>query len=327
MIGEEVDGGRLLLEGIMNASCVVTQSCSAQLQLLITSCHVNCTIDFAPHGAHFRLEQRAALLVTATDGLTIDAHGATLELDGDAPFLWVSSSVNFTLRNVTLVAARPCFSYGVVVAPQSSNSQQVANGMVQLAVDTSLYAFPPGPALSWTRSVAALHQVDPATHAPTDGGIDWLYNNAKGQPPLSVTVSTAAGTTGLSSSTNGSARIVSFADRGFGLSAGDGVVLRHLLEYSAPRLDAIVMTDSRDIVISDVNFRSAPGMAVLSHNCSDITLLRVHSAPVSVTRSIASLGGGNAVLPLGVNADFIHLASCRGAVTIAECSAHNAGGV
>ena len=89
--------------------------------------------------------------------------------------------------------------------------------------------------------------------------------------------------------------------------------MRHMLEFSKPQLDTIVVRQSSDVVLTDVTIHASPGMAVLAHDCTNVHLERVINTPES------------AGLPLAGNADALHLASCRGAVTVRGCVADRHG--
>eukprot|EP01050_Picozoa_sp_SAG11_P017905 SAG11_NODE_2634_length_3150_cov_44.903966_4_plen_484_part_00 len=307
-------GLRLLLLGAATASgsavqlhvsCSAAGDCSARLQSMLDACAaappglLPCTISFVPPNSNFRMEQPAAVRAAGVRQLALAGNGANLQLPGDAPFLDARYCTGITVANLTLAATRPAFTYGVVGSARASGS----DGRVVLHVDMARY--PMGAAApAWTQRVDALHTVDPATFEPAPNGVDWIYNGAT---ELQLRVDTAAST-------------VSFLDRGFGLQPGDGVVLRHMLEFSrprptagAPRLDSLVFEHCTDVVVRDVTIHNSPGMGVLAWDSTGVRLEGVRNCPPS------------AALPLASNADAMHLASCRGEVAVRNCQADRQG--
>ena len=278
---------------IIRSSCSATGDCSAQMQAALTACHAvhACAIQFAPPRATFHLEQTVAVTASRVDGLTLNGNGATFVLDGHAPFIYAANCTNVTLANFTLTAARPSFTYGVV---RSSTERQRVN----LSVDMNVFGFGPsaGGASDWRRSVDCLHQVDPhPPFAPTVNGIDWIYRaTSTAGPALAVDVDRGTST-------------VAFADRSFELRVGDGVVLRHSLEFSHPHFDAIVVDRCAGVAVRNVEIQSSVGMALLAHDCTDVDLVGVVTRPSKAAPQLAA------------NADFIHIASCRGTVRIRGC--------
>ena len=85
---------------------------------------------------------------------------------------------------------------------------------------------------------------------------------------------------------------VSFANRhspgaagGFGLAAGDAVVLRHTFEISHPdgtrMLDSIVIRGCVNVSLADITIHSSPGIGVLVHDTTNVRIERVHNVPAS----------------------------------------------
>eukprot|EP01051_Picozoa_sp_SAG22_P005715 SAG22_NODE_349_length_11854_cov_8.087282_6_plen_605_part_00 len=291
---------------MLQASCSNTHDCSARLRAALTACRANrvasCEVVLEPPGALFRMEQAGAVTADGLRGLAIRGNGARLLLNGDAPFLNAHRCVGLSLSNLTLAATRPPFTYGIVVP-------SAAPGVVNVSVDMRRYLLAGPGAPAWTRLVHAMHEVDPATLEPAPLGLDWIYD---GQPSAALPLRLDAATS-----------TISFPDRGapnrgqpfvgFGLKPGSGLVMRHMLEFSKPQLDTIVVRESSDVALTDVTIHASPGMGVLAHDCTNVHLERVINMPES------------AGLPLAGNADALHLASCRGAVTVRGCVADRHG--
>ena len=135
-------------------------------------------------------------------------------------------------------------------------------------------------------------------------GLDWISDANAGALGREVQLS-------IGPAENGTA-IVTFPDQAFALAPGSRLVLRHLLEFSRPALDAVVIRGCEGVTITDVTINTSPGMAVLTHDCADVVLVRVRIVP----------GDG---MPIAANADAIHLASGRGKVTVDDCECDRQG--
>jgi hypothetical protein len=298
---------------VVHSSCSAAGDCSARLQAAFTECLSTtlqgassqlCEVQLVPPGAVFRLEQSSPVNVSGSRAqIALRGEGARLELHGDAPFLAVDcipsgGGRGVSLSNFTLAATRPAFTYGVV-------SAAVPGSHFNLSVDFSVYPME----LPWTRRVDTIHQVSPETLEPSLNGMDWIYQG-KLSEELELRVDAQAST-------------VSFADyaaarhnqpfQSFGLQVGNGVVLRHMLEFTKPQLDSIVLLSCSNVTVSGVTIHNSPGMGILAHDCTNVTLRRVHNVPQF------------SHFPLAGNADAMHLASCRGEVTVDDCVCNRQG--
>ena len=150
----------------------------------------------------------------------------------------------------------------------------------------------------WTSKVDALHEVDDRSLQPLANGMDWIYQGHPDQQ-INLTANAAEGT-------------VSFRDQGFGFATGTGVLLRHVLEFSRPELDSIVVAGCAEVLVHAVTVHTSPGMAVLIFNSTNVLLEEVVNIPA----------GG---MPLAGNADAMHVASCRGTVAVKNCVANGQG--
>jgi hypothetical protein len=371
---------------VIDSSCSATGDCSARLQAALDACGGErpggtasrsrgrgpgggsssspaCEIRLAPPGAEFRLEQSSALNATNLRGeFALYGDGARLLLHGDAPFLVAdcssssssssssqghrtaagdppgsaAASAGLTLSNLTLLATRPAFTYGVVTAA-------VPGEYFNLSVDMSLYPMNDD-LLPWTRRVDTIHEVDPQSFVPSVQGLDWIY---QGKPTEELQLQVDSTRSTVSFPDHAAAR-PGQPFKGFGLRVGAGVVLRHMLEFTKPKLDSIVVLSCSNVVVSDVTIHSSPGMGVLAHDCTNVTLERVRNTPQpqpqprpnKVAPASRDSGGENGggrsshlahasserpLLPLAGNADAMHLASCRGEVIVRDCIADRQG--
>ena len=73
-----------------------------------------------------------------------------------------------------------------------------------------------------------------------------------------------------------------------------------------------------NVVVADVTLHSSPGMGLLAFDCTNIRLERVRNTPVPTAVGVTPF-------PLAGNADAMHLASCRGEVTVRGCVANRQG--
>ena len=284
----------------IQATCSVTGDCSEKLQAALDTCTASsseaCTIRLVPPGATFVLEQEAALGGRCTGvseaSIALDGAGARLELRrGDIGFLNIGDCVGgISLRNFTLTSARPPFTYGIVVDANQSNQSNPK--LVVVEVNSSTY-----PMTNWTGTVAAMHEVDPNTLDPKVDGLDWIN-----------TLGPASELTLRELGTSSSVMRLAFEDRAFYLQPGTGLVMRHVLEFSRPALDSIVLRGCSDVSVADVTIHTSPGMGLLAFDCTGVRLTRLNNVPAQQDT------------PLAGNADAIHLASCRGEVTIRNCT-------
>jgi hypothetical protein len=244
---------------LVDAGCSASGDCSEKWQAALSSCTADCNIRLTPPGALFALEQSAALIASDVHGLSIDGQGARLVLDdGSASFLNLANCSKVTISNLTLSAVRPPFTFGVVQEEDKGgrNSSSSSGGaMVVLRVDASRY--PMGTAMAtrfpWLLRVVAMHEVDAAAgFQPLSNGLDWIIPDGQPDEALNLTVSSiikissgGGGASAHNASTDAPALTVSFPDQGFGLKPGVGVVFRHLLEFSHPKLDSIVLQVSQ----------------------------------------------------------------------------------
>ena len=293
---------------VLHSSCTVTGDCSRRLQALLAGCtgassELECALEFLPAAATFKLEQPGAVAVAdVSGGLVLRGNGARLVFEhGDAQFVNIRNCSGVVLSNLTLVALRPPHTLGVVVAPSLGAPGGGSTGTVALRVDTARYPF--AEPYGYLAKVDAMYEVD-ADFRPTMHGLDWIYGQEAGPPGRAVQLS-------IGPSQNGTA-IVTFRDRAFGLVPGSRLVLRHVLEFSRPALDSVVIRGCDGVTITDVTINTAPGMAVLTHDCTDVTLTRVRIVPADG-------------MPIAANADAIHLASGRGQVTIVDCACDRQG--
>eukprot|EP01043_Picozoa_sp_COSAG02_P058559 COSAG02_NODE_7308_length_3072_cov_2.627985_4_plen_303_part_00 len=221
---------------IVHSSCSAAGDCSARLQAAFTECLMGstmhagassqlCEVQLAPPGAVFRLEQSSAVNVSGNPGgIALRGDGARLELRGDAPFLAVDCATSgggrgVSLSNFTLTATRPAFTYGIV-------TDAVPGSHFSLSVDLDTYPME----LPWTRRVDTIHQVSPDTFAPSPNGIDWIY---QGKLIEELELQVDAHTSTVSFADHAAARH-NQPFRSFGLQVGNGVVVRHMLEFTKP---------------------------------------------------------------------------------------------
>ena len=276
---------------VLLASCSVAGNCSATLAALLDSCRggsgasaAACVVELQPSEAIFRLEQRAALRVAGVRALAVRGHGAQLVFDRPVPFLDLANCSGVEISNLTLGSQRPPYTLGVVQPAGGPAAAAVAAGRVLLRIDKGRYPLTE----AWTRQVAAMHEVE-LGGSPKIMGLDWIYS---GTPSDRISLTPHGGGSGgrdrLSElvdpdeSLNGNvAQLASFQDRpGFDLVPGTALVLRHMLEFSEPGWDSIVLRSCTNVLISDVTINNSPGTALIAWDSAAVAwMIPISNAP------------------------------------------------
>eukprot|EP00038_Savillea_parva_P013623 m.8842 g.8842 ORF g.8842 m.8842 type:complete len:701 (+) comp2568_c0_seq1:203-2305(+) len=294
----------------VDARCNTESRCSADLTAALIALPASGgEVALVPQGAVFALEQHMAIVVRDKRNVTLQGNGATLLFrDGTAPFARFERCDDVTVTNLTLTATRPPFSFGVVLPPRplpstvppASNASTKPDESLRLAVNTSRYPFDS----AWTLAAVAMHEVEPSTFLPAVGGFDWIAALPQNESMMELVPSLPV---------NGIAVVtLPSATSAWRLQPGTGLVLRHVMETTTPLLHSLVFDGCTNVHVNLVRIETSPGMGVLAFNCTNVRLNAVANQPAPG----AAMAG---------NADAMHVASCRGAVEVMDCSATGQG--
>lgn len=220
-----------------------------------------------------------------------DAKGIPERIRGEAIAYCIRDCDNVTLRNIELDWERPCLTEAKIL--------EFGDGTTHVKIDRGLYPFVisegrllmTGP--GWTNAVykAKLYDGRTREHLPEVGDVP--FDGAARELP--------DGTVELKKD---------FSPFGAGMNAGDVIVLR-------PRLrdfPAIVVVNSRNVVLEDVVVHDAKGMGLLVQSSENVTWRGTKTA-ADRTSGVFPRRGAFA----STHADASHFSNVKGRVTVENC--------
>lgn len=241
--------------------------------------------EYAVHANGGRSVRQILFSLQDVRNLTIDGDGATLIMHGHlSPFI-LEHSTGVTIRKLRIDTARPFFTQGEII--------DATTEYVDVRIDP--VAFP------HRVSKGQLVSVSDAFLTPIDGRRMVISFDPKtGGPAHNMPYCFSE--LRAESRKQGIVRLQGIFPAVF--RTGDILIIDH-----GSRNDAgFVITESRNIIIEDVDIAQISGMGVVSQFSEDITLRRLRVMPdVTTGRLISS------------NADATHWVHCTGRITMEDC--------
>jgi len=238
-----------------------------------------------------RPSHRVVHPIVGLTNFVYDAKGALETIRGEAIAFCVKDCANVTIRNVRIDWERPCLTEAKMLG--------FGAGTTHVAIDRTLYPYViadgrlqmTGP--GWTNAVykAKLYDGRTREHLPEVGDV----------PYDGTARELSDGTVELQKD---------FSSFGTGLKEGDVIVLR-------PRLrdfPAIVVQNSKDVVLEDVIVHDAKGMGLVAQ-CSENVTWRGTKTVRDKTSGVFPRPGAYA----STQADASHFSNVKGVVTVENC--------
>ena len=238
-----------------------------------------------------RPSRRVIHPIVGQTNFVYDAQGVLERIRGESIAFCVKDCENVTIRNARIDWERPSLTEAKVVG--------FGEGTTRVAIDRSVFPFTiangrlqmAGP--GWTNAIhkAKLYDGRTREHIPEVGDVS--YDGAARELP--------DGTVEL---------LKDFSPFGTGLTEGDVIVFR-------PRLrdfPAIVVQNSRNVVLEDVIVHDAKGMGLVAQ-CSENVTWRGTKTACDRTSGVFPRPGAYA----STHADASHFSNVKGAVTVENC--------
>lgn len=303
----------------VSASCSSTSTCTAAFNAAFASCAgaASCVVTLDAGGEYLFTGNvfQTLVEVVGQSNVALEGNGATLRMADIANLIYLTQCRNVTLSNFFVDMVRLPFTYGQVTASNATWSSvafnatdypfdaQAVAAYPWLLVAQGIMSFDPGacpvrgdatwlpagrhPCRSLSSCVPPIHCAA-VNMRPADNALD-VYALGPSIPIASPTVSPSSG--------------IGTFDLQYPIAVGTWVVVRHQT-YS---YNAVSMTSSQDIVITNVTLYATAGMGVVSSNITNVLL-----DGVNILRK------GNR--PMSITADGAHFTSCRGGeVVLRNC--------